>query len=47
MSSYVVQFIADDLAVASVVVSAGHSVLQRPEQSVENLNMDKHTQMIC
>lgn len=37
-NSYAVQFIADDLGVAFVVVSAGHGELQRPEQTVEHLN---------
>lgn len=41
--SYAVQFIADDLAVAFVVVSVGHCVLQRPEQGVEHLQA--HTQI--
>lgn len=36
--SYTVQFIADDLGVAFVVVPAGHSELQRPEETVEHLN---------
>lgn len=40
--SYTVQFIAYDLGVAFVVVSAWHSELQRPEQSVVHL---KHTVM--
>lgn len=39
--SYAVQFIADDLAVAFVVVSVGHRVLQRPEQGVEHLHAHK------
>lgn len=37
-SSYAVQLIANDFAVAFVVVSAGHGELQRPEQSVVHLN---------
>lgn len=39
--SYAVQFIADDLAVAFVVVSVGHRVLQGPEQGVEHLYVHK------
>ena len=35
--TYVVQFIADYLRVTSVVVSAGHCPLERPEQSVVDL----------
>lgn len=38
--SYAVQFIADDFGVAFVVVSARHSELQRPEQTVVNLNTE-------
>ncbi len=35
--SYVVKFIADDLGVAPVVVPAGNGELQRPEQTVIDL----------
>lgn len=35
--TYVVQFIADYLRVASIVVSAGHCPLERPEQGVVDL----------
>lgn len=41
--SYAVQFIADDLAVALVVVSVGHRVLQGPEEGVVHLHANKHT----
>lgn len=40
--SYAVQFIADDLAVAFVVVSVGHRVLQRPEEGVVHLRTHTH-----
>lgn len=36
--TYVVQPVADDLGIASVVVPTGHCVLQRPEQTVINLH---------
>lgn len=35
--THVVQFIADYLRVASIVVSAGHCPLERPEQGVVDL----------
>lgn len=38
MFSHPVQFIADDLGVALVVVPARNSELQRPEQTVEHLD---------
>lgn len=37
LKPYAVQFVADDLGVALVVVAAWHSVLQRPEQTVVHL----------
>lgn len=41
---HVVQFIADDLCVAFVVVPAGHSELQRPQLTVVNLSAEStHT----
>lgn len=44
--TYAVQFIADDLAVAFVVVPIGNCVLQWPEQCVEHLNVHKHTRKV-
>ncbi len=38
--SYLVKFIADDLGVALVVVPAGNGELQRPEQTVIDLQTD-------
>lgn len=45
--SYVVKFIADDLGIASVVVSVGHSEFQRPEQTVEDLNIVSTNTVRC
>lgn len=42
--SYVVKFIADDLGIAPVVVSAGNSELQRPEQTV--IDLQRHAYII-
>lgn len=41
--SYAVQFIADDLSVAFVVVSVCHCELQRPEEGVVHLHTRAHT----